>query len=111
MPKDDRVLLQHIADAIGRIHEFTDGVSDAAFRERRIVQSAVVRELEIIGEASRDLSDRFRAAHPEIDWATVIAMRNRLVHAYFDVDLTVVWEVVHQDLPKLDAVVESSPRP
>lgn len=106
MPKDDRVYLRHIADAITRIQEFTAGVSAEQFRARRMVQSAVVRELEIIGEASRSLSEAFRKLHPEIDWGDIIAMRNRLVHAYFEVDLNVVLEVVQSDLPRLEAFVE-----
>ncbi len=85
MPKDDRVYLRHISDAIGRVDEFVAGVAESEFHGRRIVQSAVVRELEIIGEAARSLSAEFRRAHTEIEWATIVAMRNRLVHAYFDV--------------------------
>lgn len=105
MPRDDRVYLRHIADAIGRINEFVVDVSEDEFRRRRMVQSAVVREPEIIGEATRTLSEDFRREHAGVEWATVMAMRNRLIHAYFDVDLTVVWEVVHEDLPKLAAFV------
>ena len=68
-----------------------------------MIQNAVVRELEIIGEATRSLPEEFRREHPDIEWGDIIAMRNRLVHAYFDVDLNVLWEVVHNDLPVLDA--------
>lgn len=106
MPRDERVYLRHMADALLRVNEYVAGVSEVEFRQRRMVQSAVVRELEIIGEATRNLSADFRTANAEIDWAAVMAMRNRLIHAYFDVDLSVVWEVIHDDLPKLAAFVQ-----
>jgi uncharacterized protein with HEPN domain len=70
-----------------------------------MIQNTVVRELEIIGEATRSLPEEFRREHPDIEWGDIIAMRNRLVHAYFDVDLNVLWEVVHNDLTVLDAFV------
>ena len=70
-----------------------------------MIQNTVVRELEIIGEATRSLPEEFRREHPDIEWGDIIAMRNRLVHAYFDVDLNVVWEVGQNDLPILDAFV------
>lgn len=70
-----------------------------------MIQSAVVRELEIVGEAARNLSEGFRKEHSEIAWADVIAMRNRLIHSYFDVDLNVVLEVAHDDLPRLETFV------
>ena len=70
-----------------------------------MIQNTVVRELEIIGEATRNLPEEFRREHPDIEWGDIIAMRNRLVHAYFDVDLNVLWEVVHNDLTVLDAFV------
>jgi len=108
MPRDDTVYLRHIADAIARIDEFLAGVSDGEFRSRRIVQSAVVRELEIVGEAARNLSDEFRRTHPQVGWPVVIAMRNRLIHAYFDVDLNVVLEVVQHDLPRLAAFIRTA---
>jgi uncharacterized protein with HEPN domain len=105
MPRDDRVYLKHIGDAITRINEFIAGASEGEFRRRRMMQSAVVRELEIVGEATRNLSEEFLQAHGEIEWAAIMAMRNRLIHAYFDVDLNVVWEVVHEDLPTLARLV------
>jgi uncharacterized protein with HEPN domain len=105
MPRDERVYLRHIADAISRINDYVAGVSERQFRERQIVQSAVIRELEVIGEAARNLSEQFRSDHPEVGWLDIVAMRNRLIHAYFDVDLNVVWEVVRDDLPGLDAFV------
>jgi uncharacterized protein with HEPN domain len=70
------------------------------------MQDAVVRELEIIGEASRNLTDELREAHPEVPWSQIIGMRNRFIHAYFDVNLRIVWEIVRDDLPRLKHQVE-----
>ena len=67
---------------------------------------AVVRLLEIIGEAAQGVSGSFREAHPEISWTKMAGMRDRLIHGYFDVNLDVVWETVRQDLPSLITLVE-----
>jgi uncharacterized protein with HEPN domain len=66
----------------------------------------VVRQLEIIGEGANNLSVELREAHPEITWGQIIGMRNRLIHAYFQVDLDIVWEVARVDLPMLRERVE-----
>ena len=66
-----------------------------------MVQDAVVRQLEIIGEASRQLSEVFRAQHDHVPWHAMIGMRNRIAHEYLDIDLHVIWEVTKHDLPVL----------
>ncbi|MFH1176017.1 MAG: DUF86 domain-containing protein [Acidobacteriota bacterium] len=116
MPRDDAVYLHHIADALDQIAEYTRGLAKQHFLSNRLVQDAVLRQLEIIGEASRNLSDTFHRAHPEIPWPALIAMRNRLVHGYFDVNVLIVWEVLENDLPALRELVDTtfnrySPRP
>lgn len=77
------------------------GLDENAFSTDRKTQDAVVRNLEIIGEASSRLPDEFRNAHRDIPWALMRGLRNRIVHAYFGVDLQLVWEVVVDDLPTL----------
>lgn len=81
-------------------------VSKDRFLEDRLRQDGVVRQLEIIGEASRQLSDELRRRHPEVPWRQIIGMRNRIIHEYFSVDLEIVWEVVTQDLPVLKDQVQ-----
>ncbi|NTU59672.1 MAG: DUF86 domain-containing protein [Deltaproteobacteria bacterium] len=102
MKKDDTVFLRHVLDAIGQVRSYVGGLDCEAFFENRLVQDAVIRQLEVIGEASRNLSEEFRAGQPDVPWGDIVGMRNRLTHAYFDVDLGVVWEVVEQDLPVLE---------
>lgn len=71
------------------------------FQSSRIHQLASLKALEIIGEAASMISDTFRSAHPEIPWREIIGMRNRLIHAYFEVDIDKVWETIQDDLPTL----------
>lgn len=99
--KSDDVYLHHILDAIIQVETYVVGVNEAEFYRERMVQDAVVRQLEIIGEASRRLSDDFCAKHTKIPWRAIIGMRNRIAHDYINVDVKIVWEVVQHDLPNL----------
>lgn len=99
--KNDKVYLAHILDAITQIEIYTVDLSYAEFAQARLVQDGVVRQLEIIGEASRNLSDAFRMQHSDIPWPQIIGLRNRLIHAYFDINLGIVWEIVKNDLASL----------
>jgi len=104
--KDDRVYLTHIRDAITQIESYTTGGEEVFFRER-IVQDAVIRNLEIIGEAARHLSEDVRARYPEIPWMRVAGLRDVLIHEYFGVQPERVWRVVEHRLPELKRLVET----
>ncbi|MBI2941318.1 MAG: DUF86 domain-containing protein [Chloroflexi bacterium] len=106
MRRDDTVYLRHILDAINQIQDYTSGISSEQFLQYRMLQDAVVRQLEIVGEAARNLSESFRQAHHELPWAEIISMRNRMIHAYFNVNLVIVWEVVQQEVPGLGRQVK-----
>ena len=106
MKKDDTVYLRHILDAIEKIEGYLKSVSAEQFLQDRLLQDGVVRRLEIIGEASRNLSDELRQKHPEVPWGQIIGLRNRITHAYFNVDLHIVWEIVQNDLSPLKQQVE-----
>lgn len=100
--------LGHILDAIGRIATYTAGMDEGAFRENVLVQDAVIRNLEIIGEASRKINEQdptFSAAHPELPLAQAYQMRNAISHGYFSVDLEIVWRTLQRDLPSLEAQI------
>lgn len=103
--KDDRVYLQHILDAIQDIEEYA-GVGRDAFMGNRMRQDALLRKLEVIGEAVKNLSERVKQRRSEIPWRQIAGMRDRLTHDYFGVDLALVWATVEQDVPKLKAAVE-----
>jgi uncharacterized protein with HEPN domain len=99
--KSDAVFLHHILDAISRIERYLAGVS-----HDRFLQDGVVRQMEIIGEAARNVSKNLRNAHPELPWAKMIGIRNILIHAYFRVDLFIVWDTAQSDLPLLKQQIE-----
>ena len=99
--KNDKIYLRHILDAISDIEKFIIGVSEEDFSKNREKQYAVLRGLEIIGEASKNLSDELKAKCPDIDWKNIAGMRDKLIHAYFGVNLPLVWETVKNDLPQL----------
>jgi uncharacterized protein with HEPN domain len=103
--KDERVYLGHIRDAINDIKIYAS-VGEEAFIADRMRQDAIIRKLEIIGEAVKQLSHGTRARRPEIPWKQIAGMRDRLTHAYFGVDLGLVWRVVERDLQPLEAAVK-----
>ncbi len=104
MRRDDALLLD-ILLAAQKILRFVGNMSAEQFAVNEMAQSAVIRELQVIGDASRLITAETQAAHPEIEWADIIGMRNRLVHGYFAIRLDVVWRVIKEDLPRLVAAI------
>jgi uncharacterized protein with HEPN domain len=107
--KDDRAYLLHVRDAIDAVLAYTTGGRAQFFTDRK-TQDAVIRNLEIIGEAVKHLSEDVTSAHPDVPWRQIAGMRDKLVHDYFGVDLELVWQVVEQELPSLRARVDPVPR-
>ena len=99
--------LWDMLNAARLILTFTAGMSRDVFRQDIKTQDAVVRRLEVIGEAVRRISTDYRTAHPEIAWRAIVGMRNRLIHQYDMVDLDVVWGVVQHDIPSLVKQLEA----
>jgi uncharacterized protein with HEPN domain len=110
VPRDDRVLLDDIASASARIHEYTNGFSFDAFRADPMRVDAVVRNLEVIGEAAKKLSPERRAQMSEVPWQRIAGLRDVLIHAYFGIDAEIIWDVVQSKLPELDRAVHRSLR-
>jgi uncharacterized protein with HEPN domain len=107
MLKDDRVRLQHMLDAVLEVIEFTRNKKHSDLDSDRKLKHALVRLLEIIGEAATGMSSDTRQDHPDIPWKEMIGMRNRLIHGYFDVDLDIVWQTVSKDIPPLKPLLEN----
>lgn len=106
--KDNKVYLQHILDAIGIVESYLEDVEKEDFvSEKGLVQDGVVRQLEIIGEASKGLSEEFKSSHPEIPWKEISGMRNKVIHEYFSVDLLEVWNTAKLDLPDLKNKIQN----
>lgn len=103
----DRERLLHIKEAIERIKRYMDGVPVEALRTNDMRYYAVVKNIEIIGEAANLLTEEFRAAHPKSQWKMIIGMRNYIIHEYFQVKFEVVKEVLTLDLPELEEQIDT----
>jgi uncharacterized protein with HEPN domain len=101
MKRDDSIYLQHIMDAINRIEEYLEEVNEVAFFENHLVQDGVIRQLEIVGEAVKQLSSDLRVNSDDIPWQDIAGMRDKLIHHYFGVDLGSVLRTAKEDLPIL----------
>lgn len=104
MRKDPRVYLAHILECIQKIERFTTGGKER-FLSEKLLQDAVLRNLEIIGEAAKRLDDAYRSAHPEVPWRALAGLSNVLIHQYEGVDMERVWAVVEGDLPDLKGAI------
>jgi len=103
--KDDRPYLEHIRDAIRKIGTYTADGRDAFLRSE-MAQDAVLRNFEIIGEATKRLSAETKARRPDIPWGGIAGLRDVLIHNYMGVKLDRVWRVIEQDMPPLKRAVE-----
>ena len=103
--QSDRVLLEHIRECIDRISEYT-GSKRSSFYASRLVQDAVVRNLQLLAESTQRLSNAVKETETDIPWRAIAGFRNVLVHGYLEIDLDAVWSVVEQDLPKLSRAID-----
>lgn len=101
MKKNDSVYLSHILNSIERIEEYTEGMEKDDFLSSNLVQDGTIRQIEIIGEATKNLSKILREKYSHIPWSDIAGMRDRLIHHYFGVDLKAVWSTVKVDIPTL----------
>lgn len=100
--------LGHIVEAIDRIHRYVEDMTELTFLDDEKTQDAVVRNFEILGEAAHNIEifhAEFAATHPQVPWALMYTMRNRVAHGYFKVDFELVWKTIHADLPELRSQV------
>ncbi|RLC25113.1 MAG: hypothetical protein DRH21_04485 [Deltaproteobacteria bacterium] len=103
--KNDRIYIEHILNSIDRIISYIHQLDHDAFIADLIIQDAVVRQLEIIGEATKRVSDDFRSKYPDIPWSDMAGMRDVLIHDYIDVDLDIVWKTASESIPKLKVLL------
>ncbi len=99
--RDERVYLNHMVDAIRAVERYIDGVTEAEFRANEMLQDAVIRQIQILGEACKRLSADLKEAHPDVPWRDIAGMRDKLVHDDFGVDVDMVWLTARDDLPEL----------
>lgn len=101
MKKDINLFIQDILENIKDIESFSKGITKEKFESNKLVQNAIIRSLEIIGEAAKNIPDSFRGEHLEIPWRNIAGFRDVLSHAYFGVNIDRVWAIIETDLPKL----------
>lgn len=106
MSRDDSDLLNDMLERIHLTAEFVQGGRDT-FMQSRLIQEAVIRNLEVIGEAARGVSDALRDRYPAVPWREIAAFRNFAIHVYWGLKLERVWQIVEQDLPSLQTQIES----
>lgn len=104
--REPRILLEDMLLSMEKITSYIGAMDKDSFLKDARTVDAVVRNLEIIGEAASRIPEDYKAFHPEIPWRRVVGLRNRVIHEYFGVDLEIVWTVATQDLPPLRAIVQ-----
>lgn len=95
----NRLFIRHIYDAIDKIEKRVKEISKEEFLRDDVIQDAIVRQFEILGEAINNLSDEIEEKYSQIEWSKAVGLRNALIHGYFDVDFNIVWDTIKNDLP------------
>jgi uncharacterized protein with HEPN domain len=101
MIKDPKIFIAHMLENIADIETFLKGVKKEGFLANKEKQNAVVRSLEIIGEASKNIPTTIKTAHPSIPWKEIAGTRDKITHHYFGVDLQLIWNLTQKEIPKL----------
>ena len=101
MKKDARIFLEHIEESIDLVLEYSKGLSFSQFKKDNKIQDAILRRIEIVGEAVKKLPVEITLKYPEVKWSQIAGMRDKLIRQYFGIDLEIVWNVVRTDIPEL----------
>ncbi|MCX6750080.1 MAG: DUF86 domain-containing protein [Candidatus Pacearchaeota archaeon] len=99
--KNDLAFIEHILESINAIEDFSKNISKKELVVNRLNQSAIVREIEIIGEAVKNLSEDIKDKHKEIEWKDIAGTRDKMIHHYFGVDLDIIWNIIKISIPDL----------
>lgn len=98
--KEDKIYLQHIIESINNIESFLGNIEKESFMGNIMVQSAVIRQLEVIGEAVKNLSSQLRKTYNSAPWKDIAGLRDKLIHEYFGVDIKLVWAICKREIPE-----------
>lgn len=101
MPRDYRAYLRDILEAIRRIEKYTENISFDEFVDNELIQDGVLRNLEVIGEAVKNIPDDIKSDNPNVEWRKIAGLRDILIHAYFGIDVEIIWDIVKNKVPEL----------
>ena len=104
--RGDLAFINHILDSINAVIEFSAGIKEDELISNRLRRSAIIREIEVIGEAAKNLSLDLKNIYNNISWKEIIGSRDRIIHQYFGVDLDIIWDIIKNDLPILKEQIE-----
>ena len=104
--KDDSIYIDHILLSINNILIYTKAISKEDFAKNTLIQDAVIRNFEIIGEATKKISPDFKKVNFEVPWKEMAGMRDKLIHDYIGIDIQVIWDTIQQDLPNLQKIIK-----
>jgi uncharacterized protein with HEPN domain len=106
MKPDETVYLRHILDATARAESYLRGIDEATFSKNTLIQDGVIRQIEIMGEAAKHVSEELQAKYAHVPWQDIAGMRDKLIHDYFGVDIEKVWLTAKEDLPILEVEIK-----
>ena len=104
-PIRDRGRLEHILEQLQNVEEFVDGKTLYDLQDNKVLQYAIIKCIEIIGEAAYMLSHEFKERHPQVEWEQIVRMRHVLVHGYYQISLPLVWSIIQDDLVELKPLI------
>ena len=104
--KNDLAYIEHILLSIAKIKEYTKNLSKDDFEQNEMIQDAVIRNIEIIGEAAKKVSSDLKSSYLNIPWKEIAGMRDKLIHDYMGVDVEVVWKTLETDIPELEILLK-----
>ena len=104
--KDDLIFIEHILESITAIENFSKGLKKEDLHSNRLKKSALVREIEIIGEASKNVSENIKKKYNKIPWREISGTRDKMIHHYFGVDLNIVWDIIKVNIPELKKQIQ-----
>ena len=108
MSRDYKVYLEDVLEAISKIRTYTAGMSADSFAADNKTLDAVLRNLEVIGEAVKRIPDEIRSQHQQVEWKKIAGLRDILIHHYFGIDAEIIWDVVHNKLPDLESQIRDA---
>ena len=106
--KDNLAYIEHILDAIARIKRYTENLSYKEFERSEMIQDAVIRNFEVIGEATKNIYSELVLSNPKIPWKEMAGMRDKLIHDYMGVEISVIWKTTKEDIPELERLLTST---